>query len=297
MPWRLMRQDYLLLTVGVGLIVIHLTLVSRANDDSLLASSFLYWLAIGSLVWSKRASLKFGAGFLSTLLALGLLGLVLLKSAFMAGYDPFLRIAPLLSALGLALLASGFRGLRQYWPMLLALCFLAPPPTALTQLVNLSPVTAKFSTALLWYSGFDVVRQGTFILLPKGGIEVIAGCSGVENMAHLLGLSVLFLLLFEIRRADRVWVPVVAVVLAFLVNSVRIALMTYLVASHGKDVFEYWHKGEGSLLFSMVAVALFGAFCWFLMRRANIEDNLSEVPSALTGVEPPAQAQSANLRG
>ncbi|MEM9162827.1 MAG: cyanoexosortase A, partial [Cyanobacteria bacterium P01_F01_bin.4] len=239
----------------------------------------------------------FGSHFLSSLLALCLMGLVLLKSAFMVGYDPFLRIAPLLSALGLALLASGFGGLRQYWQMLLALCFLAPPPTALTQIFNLSPVTAKFSAALLWYSGFDVLRQGTFILLPKGGIEVIAGCSGVENMAHLLGLSVLFLLLFEIRRTDRFWVPTVAVILAFVVNGVRIALMAYLVASYGEDVFEYWHKGEGSLLFSMATVALFGVFCWFLIRRTNEEDELLEaIPDIipdLNQTDPPKQAQSA----
>lgn len=292
--WRFMRQEYLLLMIGVGLIVIHLTLVSRANDDSLLASSFLYWLAIGSLIGSKRESLLFRIEFVSSLLALCLVGVVLLKSAFMAGYDPFLRIAPLASALGLALLASGFKGLRQYWQMLLALCFLAPPPTVLTQIVNLSPVTAKFSAALLWYSGFDVVRQGTFILLPKGGIEVIAGCSGVENMVHLLGLSVLFLLLFEIRRADRVWVPTVALILAFVVNSVRVALMAYLVAAYSDDVFEYWHKGEGSLLFSIVTVALFGAFCWFLVGRANDEDDLLDVtPNITPGSEPSKQTQSA----
>ncbi|MEM8806977.1 MAG: cyanoexosortase A [Cyanobacteria bacterium P01_G01_bin.38] len=286
--WRLLRQEYLLLIAGIGLIVIHLTLVSRANDDSLLANSFLYWLAIGSLVWSKRAALRFGSDLLSSLFALSLLGLVLLKSAFMVGYDPFLRVAPFVSALGLALLASGLRGVGQYWKMLLVLVFLTPPPTVLTQIVNLSPVTAKFSAALLWYSGFDVVRQGTYVLLPKGGIEVVAGCSGVENMAHLLGLSVLFLLLFEIRRADRVWVPIVAVMLAYLVNGVRVALMAYLVAAHGKNVFEYWHKGEGSLLFSMFTVALFAGFCWFLMCRADSDDDelFDSIPDSASDITP-----------
>ncbi|NEP18759.1 MAG: cyanoexosortase A, partial [Leptolyngbya sp. SIO4C1] len=225
------------------------------------------------------------------LMGLLILALVLLKSAFIAAYDPFLRLSPLLSALGLTLIGLGFRGLKQCWPMLFALCFLAPPPTALSEIVNLIPVTARFSTALLWYSGFDVVRQGPYILLPEGGIEVIAGCSGVENMAHLLGLSVLFLLLFEIRRTERIWVPLVAVGLAFVVNGVRIALMAYLVATSEQNVFEYWHKGEGSLLFSMVTVALFGAFCWLLMHRAEAISADDEQPE--TDLSKPVQPTQA----
>lgn len=267
--WKLENQEYWLLAIGTGLVLIHLTLTARANDDSLLASSLLYWLATASLVWSRKKFYNFQTGFFSSVLGLLCIGLVLLKSAFIASYDPFLRVAPVLSALGLALLASGISGLKQYWHVLLALSFLAPPPTALAQIINLSPVTAQFSTMVLWYSGFDAVRQGVHIFLPEGGIEVVAGCSGIDNMLHLLGLSILFLLLFEIRQSAKVWVPIVALILAFIVNGARVSLMAYLVAASGKDVFEYWHKGEGSLIFSMISVGLFGIFCWFVVCHAE----------------------------
>ncbi|NEP20423.1 MAG: hypothetical protein F6J97_26675, partial [Leptolyngbya sp. SIO4C1] len=35
------QQDYWLLATGAGLVIIHLTLTSRANDDSLFGNSFL----------------------------------------------------------------------------------------------------------------------------------------------------------------------------------------------------------------------------------------------------------------
>jgi hypothetical protein len=35
----------------------------------------------------------------------------------------------------------------------------------------------------------------------------------------------------------------------------------------GQPAFDYWHTGQGSLVFSMIAVLLFGVFCWFAFLR------------------------------
>jgi len=43
--------------------------------------------------------------------------------------------------------------------------------------------------------------------------------------------------------------PIVAVLVAFVVNGVRVALMAILVAYSSQEAFEYWHTGTGSEIF------------------------------------------------
>ena len=236
-----------------------------------MAGSLLYWLAVGSLVSSKCNSLRLKSGLLANLLGIGLLSIVLVKSFFIAEFDPFLRVAPFLSALGLALIASGFRGVFQYWRELLILILLAPPPTVLSEIIDTSLITARFSTTFLWYSGFNVVRDGVNILLPTGGIEVYSGCSGIENIFHLLGLSILFLTTFSVKHVYRILIPLSAVFIGFITNAIRVAIMAVLSATPRQDAFEYWHKGDGSLIFSMISVFLFGIYCFSVLQ--SLEEN------------------------
>lgn len=270
---HLKNFQFWLLGIATSLIAIHLTLTSRANDASLLGTSALFWVAIWSMLWSKRETLSLDSGFFSSFCGILLIVLILLKSISVSGYDVFLRISPLISALGVALLASGFKGLKQYWRELLILCFLAPSPGTLSLLVDISTFTAKFATAVLWYLGFEVSRQGVYVILPAGSIEVYPGCSGIESMLHLLGLAVLFLVMFPTDWLEKILVSVVAVFLAFVVNGFRVALMAVLAASSNPQALEYWHKGDGSMLFSMISVLILGLFCLFLLRQGNPENH------------------------
>lgn len=267
----LKNSKFWLLGISATLIAIHLTLISRANDDSLLGTCVLFWLAVSSMVWSKQDSLNLNSGFFSSLWGLFLITLVLFKSAFIFQYDYFLRFSPLLSALGIALLASGIKGLKQYWRELLILCFLVPSPGAIALLIDISTFTAQFTTVILWYLGFDVVRQGVFIHLATGSVEVYPGCSGIESMLQMLGLAVLFLVIFPTNKQDKIFVPILAIFTAFIVNGFRVALMAVLAASSEPQSLHYWHKGDGSLIFSTLSVAILGLYCLFLLRRSNLD--------------------------
>jgi exosortase/archaeosortase family protein len=48
--------------------------------------------------------------------------------------------------------------------------------------------------------------------------------------------------------------------------------MAILVAQQQMAAFDYWHEGDGSLVFSLIAVLLFGLFCWFLLGRTEIRN-------------------------
>jgi len=271
----LKNSQFWLLGIGAGLIAIHLSLTDRANNPSLLGISVLFWSAVASLVWQKRHRLNLESGVFSSVIGALIVSFVLLKSLSFSGYDFFLRISPFISALGLSLLASGTKGLKQYWQELLSLSFLIVSPGILSSLIEPSIFTAKFAAFILWYSGFKVSVQGVYISLPTGGVEVYSGCSGIENMTHLLGLAMLFLVMFPPTNwLLKILVALVAISLAFVVNGIRVAVMTVLAASSNQQAFEYWHFGEGSLIFSLVSVLIFGLFCLFLLKQEKT-DNLN----------------------
>lgn len=268
----LQSSKFWLLVIASGLMTIHLTLTWRSENIDLLSTSLLFWVAVSSLIWKKHEVLKLESNFFSGCFGVFLVTWILLKSAFfVSGYDPFLRLSPLISALGISLLASGVKGLKQYWQELTILCFLVIPPSLLSLMIDLPALTAKFATYILWHLGFDVSRQGVNIILPTGAVEVYPGCSGVNVMLQLLGLTLLFLVMFPTDLTKKVVTPIVAVFLAFVVNGFRVALMAVLAHSD-KAAFEYWHEGDGSVLFSMLAVLIFGLFCYFLLLRDESEN-------------------------
>jgi len=145
------------------------------------------------------------------------------------------------------------------------------PTTAIGLLLDtyssFSIATAKFSTILLWYLGFEVICQGVYIFLPTGGVEVNSFCSGVMPMLTLLQLALLFLLMFPTKLRDKILVLVASVTLAFLVNVIRVALMAVLVAFSNQTAFEYWHSGSGSQIFSVISMLAFGWFCQFIIQK------------------------------
>jgi len=261
-----------LLGIIGGLITIHLNLTWRSENSDLLSTSLLFWAAALSLIWKKHETFKLESDFLSSFFGVLLIIWILLKSTFfVGGYDFFLRLFPSISALGIGLLASGAKGLKQYCQELTILCFLAIPPSLPSLLIDLPSLTAKFATFILWHLGFDVSRQGVNIILPAGAVEVYPGCSGINVMLQLLGLALLFLVMFPIDLTKKVITPIVAVFLAFVVNGFRVALMAVLAHSN-KAVFEYWHEGDGSLIFSMLAVLIFGLFCYLLLLQDEAEN-------------------------
>ncbi|GAA6618951.1 cyanoexosortase A [Scytonema sp. NUACC26] len=265
---QLRYPEFWLVAIGAGLITIHLTLSWKADNSNLLSNTILYWAAISSLVWDKRNSLNLKSEIFANIIGLSLIGVVLLKSASLTSFGVFLYLTPFIIALSLALLASDFKGLNQYKGELLALfCLVAPKIIPLSLINGISSLTAKFAAFILWYTGSNVALSGNIIYLPTGSVEVFSGCSGVEQIFQMLGLSILFLLMFPQSKKQTILVPILATSLGFFVNGLRVVFMAILIAKQQQEAFKYWHDGDGSLVFSMISVLFFGLFCWFLIER------------------------------
>lgn len=257
----------LLLAIAAGLITINITTTWKRGYINLWGISVLLWIAGCYLIWKKRREINLESSTLPSLIGATLISLVFFDT--ICPINKFSYISPFVSALGLGLIASGFKGLKQYWQELLISFFPCGAYTTLLFLIDLPIMTAKFATFLLWYLGFQVHRQGVNIILSTGSIEVNKSCSGLDNLLQLWVISILFLVMFPTRGCRKFLIPVVASLLGFAINGMRVALMTVLVASSNQKTFDYWHQGDGSLIFSMLSVLLVGLFCMFILRVSD----------------------------
>ena len=258
---------FLLIVLGVAVIAIHLTLMFKNGSSDRQITSTLFWLTAAYLIWERQDRLEFQTGLVASVFGALLLAMLLLKST---GYceDSFLIGYPFLAGIALALIASGFRGLRIYWRELVLLFFSGIPEVLLSKLTDPAPITAQFASSMLWYSGYAVTQRGIYLDLPGGSIEVYSGCSGVVAMTQLLGMSVLFLMLLPLpwKWFQKLILPVAAIAIGFLVNAMRVSLMAILVAQKQMKAFEYWHDGSGSLVFSVI-----GTFVLVILLKILIE--------------------------
>lgn len=280
-----LKKPHIWLT-GIALTVAatHLNILLKTNALSFLGTSFIFWVAVASLLWDKRDSLKLNSGVFTSCFAVTLLVLLLIKSMFIGKLSfTFSALFPIIAGIALALLASGFRGISQYWRELCALFILGGSKVFTAWLTDFDPslLTAKFATYILWYLGFSVTRQGGNIYFDSQprGVDVYAGCSGVDAMLHLLSLALLFFLVFPTNRRTKVLLPITAVVLGFVSNGIRVALLAYLNAYNYLSSFDYWHDGEGSLLFSILSAAILCGIALWLMQieQTELYDNSSDV--------------------
>ncbi len=272
-PVKLLKKSpFWLLGIAAGLIAIHLTLTWRAGIIGYLGLSVLSGLASWSLLWEKRHSLNLESGIIPSFLGVSLIAWVLWKSAGLTEPD-FVRLSPLISAVGLALLASGFKGLKQYWQELTIFFFLGMPKLLISSLIDIYPLTTKltaqFSTFILWYSGFEVSRQGIEIVLPGSGVQVAPECSGTDVMTYMLTLAVICLVMFPLPSRQQIFAPIVAVVLGFAVNGIRVAVLAVLGASNNQELFDYWHRGDAAQLFTLIPVLIFCLFYLFVLRQGE----------------------------
>lgn len=260
-------QFWLLTLVGSLIAVdisLNIKLAGNIIDPSL---SLLLWSVILSRLWEKRRTLSLHSDLFSTLLGLVLIAFVLVKSLLTVRISILLDFLPVISALALILLASGIRGFNQYRQELLLILVLNIPDSLVGKVFNPSNLTAGFATYLLSNFGFKAVFQGTNIVTNAGTVEVLLGCSGLVNMLFLWQLAILFIVTFPTNLAKKIYLHIVAVSVGFISNAVRVAILTFLIANSQEKAFRYWHDGDGSQMFVIMSVLVFGAFCYFLIEK------------------------------
>lgn len=203
-------------------------------------------------------------GRLQTLTGITIVVAVLWRSQRLVSPDAVASLLPLLAGFGLVLLAAPARCIKDYFRPLVILGLL--PITIAASLIptrELSLITARVTQFLLLLSGLPAQASGNTVQLPGGAVEIAGPCSGTNMLIQLLVVGLIFALLFPMqRRWQGSIMLVVAAMLSILANGGRIALLALITTSRipSKDwLFDFFHDGSGSLIFSGIAVY---AFVW-----------------------------------
>ncbi len=119
--------------------------------------------------------------------------------------------------------------------------------------------------------GLTVAVTGRIVMLPGGGVEVMGACNGLDMIAQIICVSLIFLLAFTIRsQRSRVVVLLAAPLIGLISNTFRIALLAIFAGQgqgKGSFLFDFFHKDGGSLVFSGIAVFVFGMLYMNLLER------------------------------
>lgn len=215
---------------------------------------------------------------------------VLLRTSLVLQWDGLLYALAPMGGLALALLARPCRQLGLFRDALLCLLLL-PGFALLMRLLPEQPIsvlTASLAGLLLNSLGIPVVVDQRSVLMgPGGGVQVLAACNGLDMIALVFCTAIIFLLAFPIRsNLSRLIVLGVAPLLGLLSNTIRIAILTLVAGSgngKGSFWFDFFHQDTGSLIFSGVAVFVFG-MCYLRL----LEPELGPLPQDPAPGRPPA---------
>jgi cyanoexosortase A len=268
---QLMQRPAWMLWVLLGaLLAFYLGLMLKAGYSydhigaiSLGLSAILYRL------WQRRQQLSLETTAGAWGLGLALLIWAFLKGSLMYETDTFLRLFPVIVALGFALITSGFRGLKQYWLEALILLFFqlsTMPGVVNSEIVHTSEITAKVTAGMLITVGYEALQEGIRVSLPTGSVEVLGPCSPTIPIVRLFEMLIFFLAIYPTTWLQRLILPWAAVVIGVTVNSMRIGILAVLTANQNNQGFEFWHHGTGSNLFSIASVIVFWLF-WEVLNQ------------------------------
>jgi exosortase/archaeosortase family protein len=273
------------LTIPVLLFAIGLAAVSLYGDAGDFALTVLALLALYSLLAdasspaSAAARPTFGANARS--IAAATLGTI--AALFVLAEPPvFARALPVLLLLGYWLSTEGAHAPRRRWRELLIVGLLAIPDRLLMSALT-SPLlhlfgwdsmigpSAELATAFVAYSGLPATLNGADITTARAIVTILPACDASRNIDFLLKIALMLILTLPVRPLR--WLPtvLVAMLCAFVVNAVRLALLVHLAHAGDLTGFDYWHDGDGSKLFNLAAIAIFALFAYFQIDTASPE--------------------------
>lgn len=236
------------------------------HNMTMLVFTLLCWWGALTCMEDRLETLNPSPSWPSAVAGIVLLLWCLLRTAVIYDWDVIINILPVLSTLALAFLCCPIRRIREFWQQVFIMT-LIPINILLTRIHperQLSELNASLSTFWLQSLGLDAISKERIVAVGDKAVRVAGACNGFEQIAQVVSIAVIFLLAFPLRKQmHRMFLLVMAVVIGILTNSTRISLLVLLTSpaeSHnnsGRWWFDFFHEGEGSLVFSAVAVTLF----------------------------------------
>ncbi len=270
-----------------ALLLAALIAISMSGDSGDFAITVLSFLAVLSLLLDKPETPNPPGVSLKTraLPALVIAGLLSVAGYLLFELPVFTRTLPFIFLLAFWYTQSGQQLFHKYWKPLLVLGLLAiPDRTLVTPLAYpllqlfgwdaMTYPTAYFSAYLTTLSGLPASVNQLDIVMEHAVVTIWEGCDAVRNMDFLLRLSIILILTVSIKPSRWLVTVTVAVLLGFAINIIRITLLAHLVNYGDFTAFDYWHEGDGSKIFNLIAIILFSVFGYFQVTQPEADTTL-----------------------
>lgn len=267
--WLLVTLAAIAFTVCYAQVI--LALVDQWATNPLFSYGFAVPLISAYLIWNKADDLRrlprtpdYWLGVPLTLASAAML------LAGHAGAVVMLQGLSLIATLaGLILLLYGRPTLRAVWfPICYLLLMLPVWDYPINRLQAPSQdLSARLAVTFLRAIGIPAMRTGMVITVPTHALEVMRECSGVSQLIALIAMVLPAAYLWLGTLPRRIALVVFAVVVGYLSNGVRIALIGWLVVKGWSDgdSTSPFHVIQG-LVVSGLAYLVIGAFLSFLSK-------------------------------
>lgn len=198
-----------------------------------------------------------------------LLGAVLLRiMSALAAEQYTMRLSLFGAAVGLVVYLWGVRQVFRWWLPVLLLVLSIPLPSVIlsTLAFPLQLKASAIGATLLQWRDVPVELAGNVIHLPGRSLFVTEACSGLRSLTALTSLGLLMGGIWLRRPGIRLFLLLVTVPVAILVNGIRVFLTGFLVFFVSPALGEgFMHLTEGWALF-VAAFAILGGITWLLAR-------------------------------
>jgi exosortase/archaeosortase family protein len=245
------------------------------HDPSLTLLSVVIWGGAAICAEDKLEGLRLKPSRLSFAVGMLLVLAATLRSTLVLDKERIVLILPLLQGLGLALMVRPIRRLSSLRQPLFALSLLPIQDVMLRLLPNdwISVATAKLSWLYLMICGFETETSGRYLQAGQRGVEILTECNGVDLIAQLTTIAIIFAMAFPVRNILlRVSFVSLAPILAFAINSARVSVLAAVVGSSlsfRDAIFRFLHDRDqwGGLIFAGIASAILGQLYMILIER------------------------------
>jgi cyanoexosortase A len=269
--WSGLRRLWLLLAIALA--TQNVALMHHTQGAQAAVMAVLVWAGAYICLEDRLPLLRPSPGRGQLLLGLPLVLWVLARSALASHWDGLLFAMAPVGGLALLLLGVPWRQRRHCREALL--CLLLLPAYALVMRVlpeqPLSLASAMGAGSLLSSLGVGVHVEQRSVLLSGGGVTVLGPCNGLDLIAQLVSVAVLFQLAFPLRGwRSRGLLALVTPLVGWGTNVMRVALLATIAGGgqgKGTALFDFFHDQAGSLLFSGVATLTLGWVYLVLLER------------------------------
>jgi len=280
--------------VGAGALVlcygsVLASLVTVWSTNYLYSYGFAVPFVAAYVAWTtaRRHPLTLGSPDYALGVPVTLAGIALLVGGRLGGLLSIEQASFVVTLTGVVLIVAGRDTVRTHWFALGYLLLMVPiwnyPIDRLQEPSRL--LSARIAASMLHLAGIPALLQDTDIVLASRTLAVLRECSGVNQLIALTAMVVPAAYVWLDSNARRVALVVFSVVVSYLGNGMRIAIVGWLALKglgDGNPNSSY-HLLEG-LGVSALGYTLIGAFFSVLARPSRETDGRDEPPRQAAGV-------------